>query len=225
MSKASDSVLEQSPALRLDDAERAHLFDLAPAASPGAGDEGDVTRVRPVLRQLLDAFTGAAAFVGNDRLEILGANGLGYALFSPMFAAGAQTTSLARFTFLDPGAREFFCDWAGAASDVAAALRSAVGRNPADRELAGLVSELAAGSAAFRARWAAHNVKLHHSGVKTIKHPLAGELELNYEQLMLPSDPRLAIFTLGARPGTPAAESFSFLASWSSAHPNGAAVA
>jgi transcriptional regulator with XRE-family HTH domain len=55
---ASDSVLEAlADALRLDDAERAHLFDLARAASPiaaGRRRRPVQQRVRPVVQQILD---------------------------------------------------------------------------------------------------------------------------------------------------------------------------
>src|SRR3954451_3333056 len=86
---ASDTVLDAlARALRLDDAERAHLFDLARAAQPliqpprrRAGRH----RIRPSVQQVMDAMTGAAAHVGNDRLDILGANALGRALFVEMF--------------------------------------------------------------------------------------------------------------------------------------------
>src|SRR4051794_17298723 len=63
MSKASDGVLEAlARALQLDEAERAHLFDLARAASPlNARPVRDAAVViRPVVWQLLDAMTGAA---------------------------------------------------------------------------------------------------------------------------------------------------------------------
>ncbi|MET7486298.1 helix-turn-helix transcriptional regulator [Streptomyces sp. NPDC005538] len=214
---ASDSVIEAlARALRLDDAERAHLFDLARAGNPavqrGHGDQS--RRVRPVVQQLLAAFTGAAGLVGNDRLEILGANRIGYGLFAAMFASGSRPANLARFTFLDPAAREFFADWERAASDIVAALRSSAARNPHDRELTGLIGELATRAEAFRVRWATHDVQLHPSGVKRLRHPLVGEIELDYEQLELPSDHRLAIMTFTAPAGTHAAEALAFLGSW-----------
>ncbi|MFG1608088.1 helix-turn-helix transcriptional regulator [Actinoplanes sp. NPDC049265] len=217
MSKASPSVLEGlARALRLDDAERAHLFDLARAAGSGRARTpapGDATRVRPVVQQLLDAMSGAAAFVNNHRLDILGANRLGYQLCAAVFN-GAPRANLARFTFLEPGAREFFIDWENAASSIVADLRTATGRHRQDARLTRLIGELATRSEEFRLRWAAHDVTLHRSGVKLLRHPLAGDLELNYEQLDLPSDPDLMIFTFSARPGTPAAEALAFLASW-----------
>src|SRR4051812_29151567 len=86
MSGASQSVLDAlAGALQLDGAERAHLFDLARAAQPtGARPRRrqPKQRIRPEIQWTLDAITGAAAIVGNDRLDILAANDLGRALFS-----------------------------------------------------------------------------------------------------------------------------------------------
>jgi transcriptional regulator with XRE-family HTH domain len=130
---ASDSVLDAlARALQLDDAERAHLFDLARAAQPVGQPprRGPAKhRIRPSVQQVLDAMTGAGAHIGNHRLDILSANGLGRALFLEMFD-GQQRPNAARFVFLDPRAREFYLDWDRIARDVVATLRSAAGRNP-----------------------------------------------------------------------------------------------
>jgi transcriptional regulator with XRE-family HTH domain len=223
VAKASSGVLEAlARALLLNDAEREHLFDLVRAANPMTPLRDynmPPQPVRPAIQQLLDAFTGAAAFVSNDRLDILAGNSLGYALCSAVFADGAHRANLARFMFLDPAAPEFMVEWDNAASDAVAALRSSAGRNPDDQQLSMLISELASCSEAFRVLWAEHDVMLYPHGVKTLKHPLVGELRLNYEQLDLPQDPRLAIFTFSAPAGTPEAESLNFLASWSSEDP------
>jgi transcriptional regulator with XRE-family HTH domain len=93
----SQNVLEAlARALELDDAERAHLFDLARAAQPtGARPlrRQGKQRVRPEVQWTLDAITGAAAFVGNNRLDLLTANQLGRALFSELYAAPARPTT------------------------------------------------------------------------------------------------------------------------------------
>ena len=132
--------------------------------------------------------TGAAAFVRNDRLDILGGNQLGYALYSEMFAGPARPVNTARFVFLDPRARDFYVDWERAARDVVAVLRSAAGRDPYDRDLSDLVGELSTQSEQFRTRWAAHNVRFHVNGVKHFHHPVVGELSLNFERLDLAAD-------------------------------------
>jgi transcriptional regulator with XRE-family HTH domain len=167
---ASDAVLEAlADALRLDDAERTHLFDLARAASPIAPRRRRSVgqpRVRPAVQRILDII-GAPATVSNMRGDYLAANQLGRALYSPLFESREQPPNSARFTFLDPAAQEFFLDWEKAAKDLVANLRSQAGRNPYDRALSDLVGELSTRSESFRTWWAAHNVRYHHTGCTT----------------------------------------------------------
>jgi transcriptional regulator with XRE-family HTH domain len=216
LSGASDSVLEAlARALQLDDAERAHLFDLARAAQPLARPprrKPAKHSIRPSVQQLLDAMTGAAAHIGNDRLDILGANPLGRALYLEMFD-GQERPNAARFVFLDPRARDFYIQWDRIARDVVATLRSAAGRNPYDRDLTDLVGELSTRSEEFRQHWAKHDVRFHISGVKHFHHSQVGELELNYERLEVVFDTGLTIFTYTANPGTRSAEALSLLGS------------
>ena len=170
MNGVSESVLDAlARALQLDDAERAHLFDLARAARPTAARprrRQPKQGVRPELQWTLDAITGAAAFVGNERLDILAANQLGHALYSELYAAPTRPVNTARFVFLDPRAETSYGDWERIATETVAILRSAAARDPYDRELSDQVGELATQSEAFRARWAAHNVRFHNTGVK-----------------------------------------------------------
>ena len=213
---ASDSVLEAlARALQLDDAERAHLFDLARAAQPikpPSRRRPAKQRIRPSVQQLLDSMTGAAAHFGNERLDILCANPLGHALFLEMFD-GHERPNAARFVFLDPRARDFYLDWDRVARDVVATLRSAAGRNPYDRDLTDLVGELSTRSDEFRQHWAKHDVRFHISGVKQFRHRDVGDLELNYERLEVVFDTGLTIFTYTADPGTRSAEALSLLGS------------
>jgi transcriptional regulator with XRE-family HTH domain len=214
---ASDGVLEAlADALQLDDAERAHLFDLARAASriaPRGRRRPVQQRVRPAVQRILDSI-GSPAAVSNVRGDYLAANQLGRALYAPLFESREQPPNSARFTFLDPAAQEFFVDWEKAAKDLVAALRSMAGRNPYDRALSDLVGELSTRSDAFRGWWAAHNVRYHQTGTKRLHHPVVGDLELSYEVMELSADTdlRLAIFT--AEPGSRSEEALNLLASW-----------
>ena len=219
MSGVSDSVLDAlARALELDDAERAHLFDLARAAQPAPVTprrrRAAKQPVRPAVQHILDAITGAAAFVRNDRLDILGGNQLGYALYSEMFTDPARPVNTARFVFLDPRAQAFYADWERATRDTVAVLRSAAGRDPHDRALSDLVGELSTRSEVFRTHWASHNVRFHLNGVKRFHHPVVGELSLNFERLELAADQGLTIFTYTAEPGTRDEEALRLLGSW-----------
>jgi hypothetical protein len=214
---ASDSVLESlTRALQLDEAERAHLFDLARAANatPTARRRPPAGRIRPVVQQMLDAVTGAPAVVRNGRLDYLAANPLGRALYAPLFDSPAGPPNSARFAFLDPSSRDFYSDWSRTANDLVAILRTAAGRNPYDKALTDLIGELSTRSGEFRTRWAAHDVRLHRTGSKTIQHPIVGELTLAYEAMELTADTGLTMHIYTAEPASPSADAVALLASW-----------
>ncbi|TSE15967.1 helix-turn-helix domain-containing protein [Arthrobacter sp. KBS0703] len=217
LSGASDSVLEAlGRALKLDDAETAHLFDLARAATafPRVRRKRSPQTVRPSVQRVIDAITTAPAWVRNDRGDVLAANELGRALYLDMMAEGPNPPNSARFTFLNPKAREFFADWERAADDVVAVLRSTAGKNPYDKDLTDLIGELSTRSEEFRARWARHDVKYHRAGRKRLHHPIVGDLDLSFEALELPAAPGLRINVYTADPETASEDALKVLASW-----------
>jgi len=216
LSGASDDVLEAlARALRLDEAERTHLFDLARASQPATATRHRRTKkqhVRPGVQRILDSMTAAPAFVRNGRLDLLAANQLGYALYSHVVPG--QPANTARFVFLDPRSDDFYLDWDHVANEVVAILRSEAGRDPYDRGLTDLVGELSTQSEIFRTKWAAHNVRYHDTGVKRLHHPVLGDLELTYESMELTADSGLAMFAYTAEPGSKSEEGLRLLASW-----------
>jgi MmyB-like transcription regulator ligand binding domain len=144
----------------------------------------------------------------------LAANRLGYALYSEFFTDPVRPANSARFIFLNPRSRDFYPDWEQIADNTVAILRGAAGRDPFDEKLTKLVGELSTRSEEFRSRWAAHNVRLHRTGVKHLHHPVVGDLELTYEGMELPADPGLMLFVYTAEPGTPSEDGLKLLASW-----------
>ncbi len=218
LSSASDSVLEAiSRALQLDEAEHAHLLDLARAARDGARPvrrRPPAKQVRPSLQHMLDAMTGAAAFLSNGRLDVVATNALARGLLADVLDTQVQPPNLARYCFLDARSENFYDNWAATADITVAILRTEAGRNPHDRALTDLVGELGTRSDAFRTRWAKHDVRLHQSGTKLFHHPVVGELTLDYNAIPLPADPGLSLTCYTAEPATPSAEKLALLASW-----------
>ena len=116
-SGVSETVLEAlARALQLDEAERAHLFDLARAHA----DHGRATRrraqrssaMRPGVQRMLDAMTGAPAFVRNGRHgHPRRQPSRPRALLASTSTARASPPNTARFVFLDPRAPDFYVDW------------------------------------------------------------------------------------------------------------------
>jgi transcriptional regulator with XRE-family HTH domain len=214
---ASDAVLDGiASALQLDEAERAHLFDLARAAQPAPTRHraAKTSGVTDVIQQILDAITEAPAWVRNARHDMLAANRLARALYAPVLADPRRPANNARFVYLDSAARGFFADWERAADDIAAMLRSEAGSNPHDKQLVELIGELSTRSPEFCTRWAAHNVRFHRTGHKRLHHPVVGTLDLDFEAMDLPAHPGLTLLTYTAAAGTPTADSLKMLASW-----------
>lgn len=216
LSGVSDSVLHSlARALQLDDAETAHLHDLARAASASPlarTARRTTTSLRPSIQRLLDAITEAPAIIRNGYYDYVAANRLGRALYAPVFVEPAPNS--ARFAFLSPAAHDFYPDWDKVTREFVAAMRADAGRNPFDKRLTDLVGELSTRSERFRSLWAAHDVRYHRSGVKRLHHPIVGDLELTYEAFELPADPGLQLSTYTAEPGTPSADALTLLAAW-----------
>jgi transcriptional regulator with XRE-family HTH domain len=216
-SGVSDTVLESlARALQLDEAERAHLFALArvPEASAPRTRRRAKHQIRPSVQHLLDAMAGVPAFVRNGRLDILGANDLGRALYAGHFDTSTQPPNTARFFFLDARATTFYIEWESVAHDVVAVLHAEAGRDPYDRALSDLIGELSTRSELFRTLWATHNVRRHDTGRKRFDHPVVGELNLTFESMELVADPGLTMFAYTAEPGSKSEQALNLLASW-----------
>jgi len=213
----SESVLEGiNHALQLNEAERSHLLGLLRSVGGNRPCELPATRpaLRPPIQRILDSMTITPAMVFTGRLDVIGANGLGRALYEPMYADPTRPVNIARFTFLDPAARRFWRDWDQIASDSANLLRAEAGRNPCDGELTALVGELSTRSEDFRVRWARHDVRAHTTGVKRFHHPIVGDLELPYEATPLAADPGQTLLMYTAETGSPTEDALRLLASW-----------
>jgi transcriptional regulator with XRE-family HTH domain len=221
-SGVSDSVLEALVlVLQLDDAERAHLYDLTRGATAAARTRRRPARtgVRPGVRQLLGAMTDVPAFVQNGRLDVPAANPLARALYDDLFddtgsSSAGRTPNHALYAFLDPRALDFYPDWNRVAADIVSQLRAEVGRSPDDRELTELIGELTTRSQQFSTLWATHDVRWHTTGTKRFHHRVVGDLSLAYEGLALAADPGQTLITFTAEPGSPSQQALNFLASW-----------
>ncbi|MFJ8025491.1 helix-turn-helix transcriptional regulator [Streptomyces sp. NPDC096311] len=216
---ASEEVLDAlCHALQLDDAERSHLRDLAAAQRRRPARRATrraKTTVPASLKRVLESMTGSPAFIRNGRLDILAVNDLGRALYAPLFTTAAPTpVNIARFQFLDPTSRNYFPDWNASVNTTVSLLRTEVGRAPTDSELTGLIGELVTRSDEFRAAWAKHNVRLHHTGRKPFRHPAVGEFTLDFDAMQLPGHAGLTLTAYSAEPGTPDHDSLMLLASW-----------
>lgn len=219
ISGASPEILDAiAKTLRLDDAERAHLFDLAHAASPVARP---VRRrnpknwtPHPSLQWMLDGFTAGPAFIRNGRMDLLAVNVLARGFYRDVYDMPGQSPNIARFTFLDERSRSFYPDWEMFTEVTVAILRTEAGRDPHNKALHDLIGELSTRSSEFRRLWSGHNVRHHGSGSKTFSHPEVGEMTLAYEGMSLEAEPGLTFTAYSTEPGSVSEERMQLLASW-----------
>lgn len=210
----SESVLDAlARALRLDETERGHLFAVA---RPHRGQPRPMAaqRVRPGLYRVLDTLTDTPALITGHRTDVLAANRLAKALYTDFDALPHRERNMARFLFLDEAARELFVDWEESARGTVAGLHLYAGRHPHDPRLAELIGELSLRDRDFRRWWADHDVLRRSHGTKRFRHPVVGDLTLEYEALNPTGDLDQTLGLYTAEPGSASAQALGLLASW-----------
>lgn len=201
-------------ALRLSDAEHAHLTHLAKPKQHKKKQTARPQQVRGALPQLLDTLDGVPAYITGRRSDILVWNRMAAAVFGDWSELPPQQRNWARMVFLKPEYRDLFVEWEQKAIDIVCLLRMDAGCHPDDPQLSALVGELSVKSEDFRRLWATHDVKEKTYGVKRLRHPLVGDLALHYESFRLSDDSEQVLITYHAEPGSASAEALRLLASW-----------
>lgn len=215
---ASVDVLEAiARALQLDDTERQHLLDLVEvSATPHRrrGRPRSNAPLAPGTQAVLDAIS-VPAFVQNARLDFVGSNSIGAALYGlPDPARTGRTHNAARYVFLDARAADFHVDHDRAKRNTVALLRQAAGRDPFDEELIRLVGQLSTQSSEFGALWAAHDVIRYQRGTKRFRHPTVGDLQFGYESFGLTTEPGLTMLVYTVEAHSATEERIALLGSW-----------
>jgi transcriptional regulator with XRE-family HTH domain len=188
--------------LRLTEAERAHLHELAGRTRNRRVREEQA--VRPSQQWVLDALQGAAAFVVGTGLDLLAWNRLACVLLTvDVDALAPEERNLARIMFFGEEVRIRWRPWEPIARSTIGGLRMHVGRHPDDPRLAALVEELTARSPEFRQWWPAHPVWAEPTGRHGFWHPDVGEFSLSHEAFVLPDMPDSSLVVYAAAPGSP----------------------
>ncbi|MEU3729341.1 helix-turn-helix transcriptional regulator [Streptomyces sp. NPDC033538] len=209
-------------ALGLHEAGLAHLKDLVGiiATSPPSRTPG-VQRLRPGLHRLLDSLnTAVPALILGRQSAVLGANRMARALFADFDAMPAVERNYTRWLFLDQDARDLFVDWDVQARAAVENLRLDAVRESDRQATEALVTELRERSDDFDRWWRQHRVHQRTHGSKRLRHPLVGELTVEYETLSLPGDSDTTLFLYTAEPRSASAQALSLLASWTLAGPS-----
>ncbi|MFF5275413.1 helix-turn-helix domain-containing protein [Streptomyces sp. NPDC000133] len=206
-------------ALQLDEDQTAYVLGLATKRRSRAPRQA-TQRVRPQLQRLLDELTDAPALVLGRHMDILAWNSLAAALIKDFDALPRPECNYLRLAFVDPDVRRLFTDWETTARTCVAYLRMDAMQYPDDPRLAALVGELSVKDPDFRKWWAAHDVAHKTCGTKTLNHPVAGTLTVDWEMLGCATDPDQQLMVMTAAPGSDSHDALHFLASWTRTTPS-----
>ncbi|AEN13893.1 MULTISPECIES: helix-turn-helix transcriptional regulator [unclassified Streptomyces] len=217
--QASAPVLDSlAQALHLDDDQRGYLFGLAgkEIARPRRRTR---QKVQPQLRRLLDDLTVTPAVVMGRRMDVIAWNQLAAALITDFGKLPEKDRNYVRVLFTDPAMRTLYADWKTVARTCVAQLRMEAAKYPDDPRLTALVGELSVQDPDFRTWWAGHHVAALNVGTKTLHHPVAGELALDWDTLTATTDPDQQLVIWTAEVGGPTHDGLRILASWAADQP------
>ena len=209
--RASKEVLSAlARVLRLSADERDYVFELSGREQrPGRPAP---QQAQPQLRRLLDDLITTPAVVLGRRTDILAWNPMAAALFTDFGRLPEQQRNFVRLVFCDDGVRGLYPHWEYAARNGVAQLRREAAQDPDVPDLAALVDELSQRDKDFRRWWTAHQVAVRGAGTNQVRHPVVGELTLDWAALVCTADPNQQLFTWTAQPGTPSHDALRDLA-------------
>ncbi|MFJ2770719.1 helix-turn-helix transcriptional regulator [Streptomyces sp. NPDC087300] len=188
--RASDQVLESlARTLRLDPGERAHLFRLAGHTLAAEAANEDPEPLPSEVAAVPRLLQPQPAFIINGRYDVLSCNQAAEELFPHLTDGPVAPANLARWTFLDPAARDVVVDWEEEARGLLARLRTMAGRHPGDPRYTTLIDELKSGSQEVRAWWPRYDVQVRHGGRKRLRRGGHEVVEYAYTAFHLAEQP------------------------------------
>ncbi|RFB77981.1 helix-turn-helix transcriptional regulator [Methylovirgula sp. 4M-Z18] len=195
--RASVEVLSAlADALRLDAAERRHLFVLNDRPPPESRKTGPEV-VPDTLLRMLASLAGQPAHILGRRWDVLAWNRAAEIVFGDYARLDGDARNIMHLVFADPDHRRLLLDWEELATTALASFRADSARYAGDQDFERLIATLMRASPEFRAWWPKHEVARPFSGYKRIRHPLGGEMRFEYTMLSVIGEPdmKVAIYT------------------------------
>ena len=207
----SDQVIEAlSRVLQLDEDARRHLRALAAPPAPRRRRALRPERARPGIVRLLGRQTTPAVVLGRH-MDVLAANGVARA----MHVSLQPGRNIVRDAFLDEEARAMYApgELRRICSNGVASLRAAAGADIDHPRLVELVGELLLESDAFRRMWSRQDIRRKGAGQKIFRHPIVGDVALQYEPLAVAGADGQSLVIYSAEPGSASEQALDLLAS------------
>jgi transcriptional regulator with XRE-family HTH domain len=178
--------------LMLTEPEREHLFLLGLGRPPDVRYKSTDT-VTPRLQRVLDAFEVSPAIIKNLVWDVIAWNRAATVLFTDYANVPREQRNILRLMFGSQRTRNAQHEWESVARAVVAGFRIDVARAGATEQVSQLIDELSAISPEFSAYWQDNEVIAHSEGVKHLKHPEAGLLELEFSSFAVEGRPELSM--------------------------------
>jgi transcriptional regulator with XRE-family HTH domain len=178
--------------MMLTEPEREHLFILGLGRPPDVRYKS-VDTVTPRLQRVLDAFEVSPAIIKNLTWDVIAWNRAAAALLTDYAKVPREQRNILRLMFGNQRARDAQYDWESVARAVVAGFRADAARSGARDEVSRLVDEMSAISPEFAAYWQDNEVSPHSGGVKRMRHPQAGLLELEFSSFTVEGRPELSM--------------------------------
>lgn len=190
---ASATVIDSiARALRLDVTETAYLHELARAQLPVVPPPR-TAEVPATARQLLDAFATYPACIINPCWDVLAWNRACALVFGDYHTRQGRERNTIWRLFFDPTWRSLVVDWEREARKAVAIFRFNTRHYVGEPWFDAFVADLGAGSAAFGAWWAQHDLQVRHDERKVLAHPQVGRLVIQPTTLQLVGTPELRL--------------------------------
>ncbi|WP_433513387.1 helix-turn-helix transcriptional regulator [Nonomuraea sp. CA-143628] len=185
---ASSQVLDAiSRTLRLDTAEREHLYRLA--GQPGTPILAGSTQVTPEMQAILDQLGAMPACITNSRCDVLAWNPAYATIFPEIVDAPEGERNSLWQTFLSPSWTTMLVNRDQELPRAVAVFRGAYSRHTDDPCWQDFVRRLAAESAEFARLWARQDVAEPGPRVKTYEHREMGRIGFSTTSFHLSSAP------------------------------------
>lgn len=178
--------------LMLTEPEREHLFMLGLGRPPEVRYRSSQD-VSPRLQRLLDMLVASPALIRTAAWDVVAWNRAATVVLTDYGKLAPGNRNILRALFLNPAIRDKQHDWQSVARFVVAAFRADVARAGAASEITDLVDELCRTSPDFAALWAENEVMTHGDGTKRLRHPVLGDVELEYSGFAVDGRPDLAL--------------------------------
>jgi transcriptional regulator with XRE-family HTH domain len=187
--------------LMLTEPEREHLFMLGLGRPPEVRYKG-VDSVTPRLQRVLDALNPSPAIIKTATWDVVAWNRAAAAMLTDYSKLPREQRNILRLMFGNPRVRDAQDDWQSVARFVVGSFRADAVRAGAGAEVTGLVEELSRVSPEFAALWRDNDVvPAHGEGVKRLRHPEIGLIELEFSVFAVDGRPELGMIVYN--PTTP----------------------